>query len=190
MSPVTHFLLSWLAAESAPQLARRERAAIALAGIAPDLDGLGVVVDVLTGGRTELFQEWHHVLLHNLPAMAAAAGLAAWIARPGWRLTVAAMTAGVWLLHLLCDVLGSRGPDGHQWPIQPFLPVHGWEWTWAGQWRLDAWPNAVITVLGIAILVPLALRRGRTPLEIVSLRADAAVLRTIRRRMAPPGRES
>jgi hypothetical protein len=47
LSPITHFLVGWLAANSA-ELNPRERACVTLAGVIPDVDGLGLVAEVLT----------------------------------------------------------------------------------------------------------------------------------------------
>jgi hypothetical protein len=44
MSPVTHALVGWILANSIP-LSRRERALVMGAGVVPDLDGLGLLVD-------------------------------------------------------------------------------------------------------------------------------------------------
>jgi len=46
MSPVTHFLASWALA-SFPRLQGRDVALVTFAGIAPDLDGLGVIPELL-----------------------------------------------------------------------------------------------------------------------------------------------
>ena len=42
MSPVTHFLVGWMVANTGG-LNRRDRAAISLAGVIPDIDGLGAI---------------------------------------------------------------------------------------------------------------------------------------------------
>src|SRR4051812_37798778 len=47
VSPITHFFLGWAVANSA-DLNRRERACVAIAGVIPDADGLGIVAEVLT----------------------------------------------------------------------------------------------------------------------------------------------
>src|SRR5260370_39070768 len=68
MSPVTHYLLSWIVANSA-RLERKERALVTLAGVAPDLDGLGIVPEWLTRNSAhplQWFSEYHHTLGHNL----------------------------------------------------------------------------------------------------------------------------
>src|SRR5262245_40996538 len=68
MSPITHFFLGWLTANAA-KLNRRERACVTLAGVIPDVDGLGIVPEILTRhSRHPLnwFSDYHHVLAHNL----------------------------------------------------------------------------------------------------------------------------
>jgi hypothetical protein len=46
MSPVTHFLVSWVVADLGVE-ERRSRWSICAAGVAPDLDGLGAVADIV-----------------------------------------------------------------------------------------------------------------------------------------------
>jgi inner membrane protein len=68
LSPITHFLVSWALAGTS-RVGKRERAAIALAGVAPDLDGLGIVPELLTRGSSHpllWFSDYHHVLGHNV----------------------------------------------------------------------------------------------------------------------------
>jgi inner membrane protein len=68
MSPVTHFFTGWVLANSA-SLSRRERAIVTLAGVAPDVDGLGIFVEYLTRNShhpLEWFSKYHHSL-HSLP---------------------------------------------------------------------------------------------------------------------------
>ena len=66
MSPVTHFLFGWMVANST-EFNRRERAMVAIAGVIPDADGLGVIPEVLTRGSAHplpWFTLYHHTL-HN-----------------------------------------------------------------------------------------------------------------------------
>ena len=67
MSPVTHFLTGWMLANSV-SLDRRDRALVTLAAIVPDVDGLGIVADVLSRHSqhpTDWFSSYHHSL-HTL----------------------------------------------------------------------------------------------------------------------------
>ena len=76
MNPVTHLLVGWMVANSA-ELNRRERAAVAIAGVIPDLDGLGAPVEALTKNweRPLLwFSDYHH-MLHNVTFAAAVAAV-------------------------------------------------------------------------------------------------------------------
>jgi hypothetical protein len=86
-------------------------------------------------------------------------------------------------LHLLADLLGARGPDGDQWPIPYLLPFSNkWQLTWSGQWALNAWPNFLITGALIVLTIALARRRGFSPLEIFSRKADAIFVGALRTR--------
>jgi hypothetical protein len=86
-------------------------------------------------------------------------------------------------LHLLEDLVGSRGPDGYIWPVpylQPF--TSHWTWSWKGQWQLNAWPNVLLTVLLLAITIWIAVVRGVSPVFLLSAKADKVVAATLRRR--------
>ena len=73
MSPVTHFFAGWLLASVSPTgrpttLTRREKALVVAAAVAPDIDGLGIVPELLTRNTSHpllWFSEYHHSL-HTL----------------------------------------------------------------------------------------------------------------------------
>ena len=150
MSPVTHFLLSWTIANAPGETTRRDRALVAIGGIIPAIDGLGVVVDFVTRFTSEtptrLFHTYHHEIGHNIGFAAFCTAAAFALASKGKRWTIAALVLLTFHLHLICDVAGSKGPDGSQWPIPYLLPFSdAWQITWAGQWELNAWPNLALT---------------------------------------------
>jgi len=183
MSPVSHFLISWSVA-SCFKISRKDRILVTIAGVIPDIDGLGLAYDLLPkagGPSLQLWSTYHHVLCHNLGfglLVTAAAFLAA-----GRRLATAGLVLLSFHLHLFCDLIGSRGPDGYQWPIPYLLPFsHRWQWAWAGQWPLDAWPNFVITAAVICFIGYQACRGGISPLEIFSSRASRAFAETLQKR--------
>lgn len=183
MSPITHFLVGWTLANG-DKGNRRDRLAITLAGVAPDIDGLGVVPEILTRNTDNpmlWFSEYHH-LLHNL-SFAVAVTIAAWFfAARRWKTAVLVFVS--FHLHLLGDLIGARGPDGEQWPIPYLLPFSGsLQWAWEGQWYLNAWPNFAITLVLLMSAFYLAWRRGFSPLEMVSSPADEAFVRTLRQRV-------
>lgn len=185
MSPITHGLLSWLVANAIPDLGRRERALVSAAGVIPDLDGIGMIPELLTRGTGHpVFwgSDYHHVLAHNVLGALVATALAAVLARRR-RGLVAGLAVATFHLHLLCDIVGSRGPDGYQWPIPYGMPfTDSLQITWSGQWPLDGWPNFVITIGALAATFTLAVKRGFSPLEMCSSRADRALVETLRNR--------
>ena len=187
MNPITHFLTGWAVANAA-ELDRRDRALVAVAGIAPDVDGLGIVVDFATAATrhpTEWWGSYHHVIGHNLAAGCLVAGVALALAHRKAR--TAALAFVSFHLHLLGDLIGSRGPDGYRWPIPYLEPFSdAWQWTWSGQWALNAWPNFTITASLLALTFYCAWRRGFSPLELVSTRADRAFVDTLRLRFGRP----
>ena len=67
MSPVTHFLSGWVLA-NAVDLNRRDRAIVTIAAVVPDVDGLGIVAEILTRHSQHpllWFSDYHHAL-HTL----------------------------------------------------------------------------------------------------------------------------
>jgi len=185
MNPITHLFAGWLAANAAG-LDRRDRMIVTAASVAPDIDGLGLVVDFATHSGntpTQWFAEYHHVLTHNLIFALIVAGTSL-IAAKQRRLTVF-LVLFVFHLHLLADMVGGRGPapEGYQWPIPYLWPISdAVSLSWRGQWELNAWPNFVITIVALMLTIFLAWRRGYSPLEIVSRKADSAFVTTLRNR--------
>jgi inner membrane protein len=186
MSPVTHFLTGWVLASTA-DLNRRDRALVTIASVIPDVDGLGAIADVLTRNSQhplDWFGRYHHSL-HNL-GFALLIGLAAYVLGTQ-RNKVAVLAFLSFHLHLLEDLLGARGPEGYQWPIPYLMPFSkALDLTWHGQWALNAWPNFAITLTLLIVTFYLAWQRGYSPLEMFSLKADAAFVRALRRRFPRP----
>lgn len=183
MHTVTHFLVGWVVANSG-DLNRRERAAVTLSCIIPDIDGVGIIAEKLTQGSDHPIRWWseyHHVLAHNLCFGLFVAVVVFCMARKKWLTTSLAFVS--FHLHLLGDIVGARGPDGFHWPIQYFFPFsNAWEITWQGQWAINAWPNFVITSVALLITFFLAWKRGYSPLEMLSTSADRAFLKTLQNR--------
>jgi hypothetical protein len=171
---------------------RRERAAITLASVAPDFDGLGAIPELLTRHSAHplnWFSEYHHLLGHNLAFGLAVTGASLLLAAK--KLKTAAFVLLSFHLHLLCDVLGARGPDGEQWPIPYLSPfTKAWQWSWSGQWALNAWPNFVITGFALIAAFYLAWRRGYSPLEMFSQKADRMFIEALWRRFSRTKRMS
>lgn len=218
MSPVTHFFAGWVLACASPvPLRRREKALVVAAAVAPDLDGLGIIPELLTRHSSHpllWFSEYHHSL-HTL-AFALVCTIAAFlVAGPLARRKISptefgsassasrlgmhsspqhlALPPHPWItallvfvsfhLHLLCDLVGARGPDGYQWPIPYLKPFSSAaQLAWHGQWALNGWQNFVITGLLLAATLWIAWRFETSPLELVSESTNRAFTRTLRQR--------
>lgn len=185
MNPITHGLVSWSVGD-AVGLGPRDRVLATWCGVAPDADGLGVVIDGINKllGRpdTWLFGRYHHAWLHGLPAAIVLPLAIAAVAERRLR----TFAAGVLVvhLHLLGDIVGSRGPTAADiWPIRYLAPIsERWTIAWSGQWALNAWPNIALTLALLAFAFYRAVRSGYSPVEAFHPRADRAFVDTVRRR--------
>jgi hypothetical protein len=184
MSPVTHLFISWVIAAKTTDNPRDCRL-VTLAGILPDADGLGVVLDSanrMLGRRETLFYEhYHHFLLHGIYGGIAIAALMTCFARQRWRVALLALL--VFHVHLLCDIVGSRGPDPEDlWPIFYLGPFSkNVMWIWKGQWPLDAWPNRILSVVMFLWSLKIAVRLGYSFVGVFNRRLDEIFVGVLRK---------
>ena len=177
-------MTSWVIAAKTTDNARDCRL-VALAGILPDLDGLGIIGDFATralGWKKTLFYEhYHHYLLHGVFGGILIAALLAVFARQKWR--VALLALAVFHLHVLLDFLGSRGPSPEDlWPVFYLGPFDKDPmWLWKGQWRLDAWPNRVVGVVFLLWALRLAVLRGYSFVGVFNRGLDEKFVAVLRK---------
>src|SRR6185369_2184269 len=183
MSPVTHFLSGWVFANCF-DLHRRDRAFITWAAVIPDIDGVGIVVELATRISPHpayWFSQYHH-LLHNLWFALVCSVLAFVFAHRKW--LTASLVFVAFHLHLLCDLVGSRGPDGYGWPIPYLWPISKtFSLSWAGEWPLNSWQNLLITVLLLVVSTWIIWAKHRSPIEPISTATDRVVVDTLLNRM-------
>lgn len=211
MSPVTHFFAGWILASAFPadkptSLTKREKALVVAAALAPDLDGIGIIPELLTRNSSHpllWFSQYHHSL-HTLAFALVCALVAYLIAGPGANLAAGSVDdpnlsvhrapTHPWMtallvfvsfhLHLLCDLIGARGPDGYQWPIPYLKPfTNAWQLTWHGQWALNGWQNFVVTGLFLAVTLWIAGKYSSSPLELASENMNRAFTQVVSRRL-------
>lgn len=178
MNIITHALIGWCAGL---QLSRqlKDVAIVATASVIADIDGLGAVVDVVNGGEAEIFSQYHHKFAHCLPFCLILL-LVIHLLRKNSRLTL--WCAGVFHLHLLCDIVGARGPDGYQWPVYYLFPFLDSGIVWAYQWEINAWPNIALTIVLIYLFLRQSALAGFTPLSLLAPSADAQLVKTLQGR--------
>jgi len=187
MSPVTHFFTGWVFANTAG-FGKRDRAIVALSCVVPDIDGIGIIPELLTRNSAHplLWFSLYHHKLHTLPFGIIIATASFFLASEQWKTALFSLAS--FHIHLIEDIAGSRGPDGYQWPIPYLAPFsHSADFVWRGQWALNAWPNILITLVLVLLTLWLARKRRFSPLEMVSRRADAEFTRTLRRRFSSVG---
>ena len=185
MSPITHFLVSWTVAERVTT-DRRERLWICLAGLAPDLDGLGIIPDLYIRWQgfysSQYYAVWHHFLFHGIfgalvtVLIARIAGVRR-LAALGWVFVA-------FHLHLLCDLVGARGPAVYDiWVIHYLGPfTRKCTLYWSHQWPLNGWQNFLITALLVIWSLRQAILNGSSPLSLFHSSADSAVVTALRHR--------
>ena len=177
MSPFTHLVGSWLIAVATTDNPR-DRKLVTWAGGLPDADGLGVIPDIvgswISGKECTFYyyQTYHHLLMHGWPAAMVVSILFALHVQQ--RLRVLLLCLLTFHLHLLCDLIGSRGPTvGDLWPICYSEPLFRHPiWFWKHQWKLDGWQNQTIFIGLFLASLWVATKKGCSFVEVVSSRAD------------------
>jgi hypothetical protein len=183
MNVVTHFLIGWNAGLRLGRTARAT-ALIAAVSVIPDIDGLGAVVDVIRGGEAEMFLEYHHKFGHCALFGLLMLPLIYLLGKRSLKLALSGFL--IFHLHLLCDIVGARGPDGYQWPLYYFWPFSDVGITWSGQWQINAWPNILLTCLLIVDFLRQSAKKGFTPFCFVSRGAESVLVETLQRRLGGP----
>lgn len=183
MNIITHALMGWSAGVRLGQHGK-DMALLAMASMIPDIDGVGAVIDIVNGGEAEFFTQYHHKFGHSILFCLLLMPVVYWLSRKNLRLT--AWFAGIFHLHLVCDIIGARGPDGYQWPLYYLWPFSEAGITWSGQWYINAWPNILLTVLLIFDFLKQSARVGFTPLFLVSRGADYVLVNTLQKRFGGP----
>ncbi len=160
MSPIGHLQYGWWFAHWG-KFGRGERAAIALAGAGPDLDGLSL----LAGG--DAFHRYHHILFHNVGAVMAALVLTGAFL---WRKPRAWMLVGfAFAMHVVEDFV-TVGWD--QFPWQPFSASSVNLSHTLPNWMVQGVFQVTAMVFILAMTVWIYVRHRRTPLEIISPALD------------------
>jgi inner membrane protein len=183
MNPITHLLVSWVIADSS-EFDNKERTAVTLSGVIPDIDSFGIIAEQLTKGSERPLLWWsdyHHVLGHNIGFGLLVVLVVFIVSKKKWKTMGFALFC--FHLHLLCDVVGAKGPDGYQWPIPYLLPFsNAIQIVWKYQWQINAWPNFVITIAALMITFYYAWKHGYSILVNISQKADRVFVRTVKNR--------
>lgn len=161
-----HASIGWILAEAGRGDVRFRRT-VFLAAIAPDLDGITYVL----GSASSIDQ--HHIWTHNLAFSWLVSLLASLYCGPlRWRAVL--ITQLAFYSHYFGDYFFTT------WPLYYFAPFSMQHFVYRRAWPLWDPVNQWIGLAGCLIVLALALRSGRTPLEAISPRLDARLLARMR----------
>jgi membrane-bound metal-dependent hydrolase YbcI (DUF457 family) len=164
MTPITHGLIGWITAT--PLSERKDRYLVTLAGIAPDIDGIGALIDI------EYYSRYHHIIAHNL-IFGIILALFSMLISANKKLTSLLVFVS-FNLHILGDLLGSGAGWGvsYLWPLNnqsfEFIPPY--------QWELDSWQNFIATALCIIIIITISLKKKITIVELFNKKVDQKIV--------------
>ncbi|HEY8666799.1 MAG TPA: metal-dependent hydrolase [Tepidisphaeraceae bacterium] len=164
----THIMAGWCLANCLPLNARQRFGCMAASAI-PDLDGVGIIF----GMDSDAYQNFHHVLGHNLMFGLLTCGLLAVLS--GRFLLSIAVYLGMFHLHLLMDYYGS----GPLWPIPYLWPSSHLRFVNPNAWDLYSWQNITIATALLLWTIAIAILRKRTPLEWIMPNLDRQLLSAV-----------
>jgi len=165
----THIMSGWCIGNWLT-LTPRERLCSMIATSVADLDGLGILFG------QEAYWNYHHKLGHNLAfAVLLSLVLAAFSTR--WFFAFV-LYLGFTHLHLLLDYFGS-GPG---WPLYYLWPFSYYTFENRSAWEFYSWQNITTAAVLFVITLFVAIRGGRTPLEVIMPHLDQELVRWLRRR--------
>lgn len=157
-----HLLTGW-ALSQAGEFNRNEQRVIALMAIAPDIDGLAIL---LPG----TFEEWHRTFGHNVFFGLAVPLLSLFIASPGRRVFLLTFSYLAMLSHFLLDLFVTGW-----WALYPLWPVSDWMILmslYIPEPIMKYHIQITLFVLLVALTVFLYRRNGRSPFSLISERFD------------------
>lgn len=168
----THILSGWCASNLGFALTSKQRLFCMIAASIPDCDGLGILLWPINHELGQnLYWDYHHRLGHCLifgvlvsALLSAFSGSRRALCFPLYLL--------MFHLHLAMDIAGS-GPG---WGIHYFWPVNdrAYEVTWT--WPLFSWQNILTFFVLLGWTVLIAIRKGRTPLELIMPSLDRQLI--------------
>lgn len=165
----THLMSGWCVA-SLFDLTPRERLLCMLAASAEDLDGLGAVM----GTQSDAYQNYHHLLCHNLLFVTIVAIGCALVSRHKLKTLLLYFALGH--LHLLMDLFGS-GPG---WGIAYWFPFSRHAYKTDLAWEFFSWQNITTAGVLLAWVIVIAIRQGRTPIELIAPDLDRRFVARLR----------
>jgi len=157
-----HLLTGW-ALSQAREFNRNEQRVITLMAIAPDIDGLAIL---LPG----TFEEWHRTFGHNVFFGLSVPLLGWFIASPARRVLLLTFSYLAMLSHFLLDLVVTGW-----WALYPLWPISDWMILmslYIPEPIMKYHLQITLFILLVALTVYLYRKKGRSPFSLVSDRFD------------------
>jgi hypothetical protein len=164
-----HIMSGWCVANCFT-LTARERMFCMVAASAQDLDGVGVVMGV----ESDAYQNYHHLVCHNLAFIVIVAIVLTILSRH--RLKVLLLYLVLGHLHLLMDYFGS-GPG---WGIAYWFPFSRRAYKTHLAWEFFSWQNLAMAAALLLWTLLIAKWQGRTPVETITPDLDRRFVSRLR----------
>jgi hypothetical protein len=168
-----HAGLGWLIGVSTPGADRRLRAWCVVAALLPDIDAIPIVFGY------DAYARWHHTFGHNVFLGLLILFAAAWHfgGRPAKQRSLAVSIIGLcWASHILTDMKLSG------WELYFLWPINRNPWQFHPMLSLGDPINFFVVYALMGAVLPLALWRKVTPLEILSPRLDRLLVNAFRKK--------
>jgi hypothetical protein len=155
----THVMSGWCIGNLF-KLNRRERFFCMLAASLPDIDGLAIL------GGWGNYQDWHHVIAHNILFCVLATGVMTGFSKH--RLKAFFIYIGLFALHMILDMFGS----GMGWYLYFYWPFSMEKFYTNYGWEFFSWQNQLAGFLFLLWTIAIIFCRKRTPLEYIMPRLN------------------
>ena len=126
-------------------------------------------------GSTHFYFQFHHYIGHSIFSALCISIVMSLLAK-SQRGVVFFLSFVLVHMHIFFDVIGSKGPDGYQWPVYYLYPLNAdYALTWSGQWELNAWQNNLVMLFLLLGCIYYAATKKITFLEVFSNRLNQEV---------------
>ena len=185
MNIITHFLFSWSFSEIL-NLEDRDKKILTIGGVLPDIDGFGIVPDLIF--RTfksydyAFYGTYHHNLLHSIFGAFLISLFLTFFSKSKTKIFLLSFL--IIHLHLFMDLIGSRGPTPDEiWAISYLAPFsNSFQIVWKKQWQLNDIKNIIFTIFLIFFAFYRSLKFGSSPLMVFSKKANEVFVETVKNR--------
>ncbi len=169
MNTEAHLALGWMLAHAGGAESRRFRQLVVFSALASDLDVLTMI------GGVQAYASYHHAIGHNVFFSVMISGICVLLSRhKPWKIVVFSQLG--FYSHYFGDYFFTR------FPLQYFWPVSYRAFIYSYRIGLDHPINLAFGYASFLILIVMAMKFKRTPIELFSIALDQRIINLFRRR--------